>query len=187
MINSHEAMAAVAAKLTDDLVVASLGHTKYEIFNAKDRPENFYMWNAMGMASSVGLGMAVAAPERRVIILDGDGALLMNLSTLATEGWRAPKNLIHIVFDNRAHYMTGQQPTAASGPADLSAIAEGAGFPHAERTETLAAFQSAVERAFAEDGPWFIQALVDQQKRGDRPPKSPTLLRHRFQEALGVG
>ncbi len=187
MIDSREAMAYLAGKLTDDLVVASLGHTKYELFGAKDRPEHFYLWNAMGMAASVGLGMAMAVPERRVAILDGDGALLMNLSSLATEGWRAPPNLIHIVFDNRVHHMTGQQPTATSGPADLAAIAAGAGFPHAERAETLAAFQGAVDRAYAGDGPWFIQALVTQAKREARPPKSPTLLRHRFEGALGRG
>ena len=187
MIDSQEAMDYLAEKLTDDLVVASLGHTKYEIFEARDRPENFYLWNAMGMAASVGLGMAMAAPERRVAILDGDGALLMNLRTLATEGWRAPPNLIHIVFDNRVHHMTGQQPTATSGPVDLAAIAPGPGFSHAERAETLAAFQGAGDRAYAGEGPWFIQALVTQAKRGGRPPKSPTLLRHRFEAALGKG
>ena len=121
------------------------------------------------------------------MILDGDGALLMNLGSLATEGWRAPPNLIHIVFDNRSYHITGQQPTATSGPADLAAIAQGAGFPHAERAETLSAFQGAVDRAYSGQGPWFIQALVTQAKRGERPPKSPTLIRHRFEGALGEG
>lgn len=186
MIDSREAMAFLAEKLTGELVVASLGNTKYELFAAQDRPENFYMWNAMGMAASVGLGLAMAAPERRVVILDGDGALLMNLGSLASEGWRAPPNLVHIVFDNRIHGMTGGQPTATSAGADLARIAQGAGFPHAERAETLPAFQSAVERCWVEPGPWFVQALVNQRERGVRPPKSTTLLRHRFQQALGV-
>lgn len=184
MIDSREAMGYLAGKLTEELVVASLGFVKYELFAAKDRPEHFYLWNAMGMAPSIALGMATAAPERRVIALDSDGSLLMNLNTLPTEGWRAPRNLVHVVFDNRVHYLTGQQPTATSGPADLARIAEGAGFPHAERVETLAAFRSALDRAFVEEGPWFIHALVEQQPRTARPPTSPTFLRHRFMDAV---
>jgi thiamine pyrophosphate-dependent acetolactate synthase large subunit-like protein len=187
MISSREAMEYLAGRLSDELVVASLGYVKYELAAANDRPENFYLWNSMGMACSIGLGMASARPERRVIVLDGDGSLLMNLNSLASEGWRAPRNFAHIVFDNRAHYLTGKQPTATSARADLARMAEGAGFPHAERVETLAAFRSAVDRALVEEGPWFVQALVEQQPRqGRRPPKSPTLLKHRFMDKLGV-
>ena len=186
MINSREAMEYLAGRLSDELVVASLGSVKYELHAAKDRPENFYLWNAMGMAASIGLGLATARPDRRVVIVDGDGALLMNLNSLASEGWRAPRNLVHVVFDNHAHHLTGKQPTATSDRADLARIAEGAGFPHAERTETLAAFKSAVDRAFSEDGPWFLLALVEQQPRSGRPPKSPTFLKHRFMDKLGV-
>jgi thiamine pyrophosphate-dependent acetolactate synthase large subunit-like protein len=186
MINSREAMEYLAGRLGDALVVASLGFAKYELAAAGDRPGNFYLWNSMGSACSIGLGLATARPERRVVVVDGDGALLMNLNSLATEGWRAPRNLVHVVFDNRAHYLTGRQPTATSARADLARIAEGAGFPHAERVETLAAFRSALERAFVEEGPWFLQALVEQQPRSGRPPKSPTLLKHRFMEHLGA-
>jgi phosphonopyruvate decarboxylase len=185
MIDSRKAMEHLAGQLTDELVVASLGSVKYELFAARDRPEHFYLWNSMGMACSIGLGLATAQPGRRVIVLDGDGALLMNLNSLATEAWRAPANLLHIVFDNRMHRLTGGQPTASSGRADLARIAGGAGFPHCERVETLGAFQLACGKALAEPGPWFIQALVEQQERTARPPKSPTFLRHRFSEALG--
>ena len=186
MINSREAMEYLAGRLRDELVVASLGNAKYELFAARDRPEHFYLWNSMGMAASLGLGLATARPERRVIVVDGDGALLMNLNALPTEGWRAPRNLVHIVFDNRAHHLTGRQPTATSARADLARIAEGAGFPHTDRVETLAAFRSAVDRALVEEGPSFVQALVEQQPRSGRPPKSPTLLTHRFMAALGA-
>lgn len=186
MINSREAMEYLAGQLGNALVVASLGHVKYELAAAAERPENFYLWNSMGMAASIGLGLATAAPERRVVILDGDGALLMNLNSLPTEGWRSARNLVHFVFDNRAHYLTGRQPTATSVRADLARIAEGAGFPHTERVETLAAFRSAVDRAMSGEGPWFVQALVEQQPRTARPPKSPTFLKHRFMAALGV-
>ena len=187
MINSREAMEYLAGRLRDELVVASLGNVKYELAAANDRPENFYLWNSMGMASSIGLGMATAEERRRVIVLDGDGSLLMNLNSLASEGWKAPRKFVHIVFDNRVHHLTGQQPTATSARVDLARVAEGAGFPHTERVETLDAFRSAVDRALVEEGPWFVQALVEQQPRqGRKPPKSPTFLKHRFMDKLGV-
>jgi thiamine pyrophosphate-dependent acetolactate synthase large subunit-like protein len=187
MINMLEATRRLVKHLTDDdLVVAGLGNPKFTLMEAKDRPRNFYIWNAMGMTASIGLGLAMAQPDKRVIVLQGDGCLLMNLGCLATEAWRAPKNLVHIVWDNRMYELTGHQPTATAGPADLARIAEGAGLQKVERVETLAAFEAAVQRALAGDGPWFIHCLVDDKREGKRPPKSPTLIRHRFMSALGV-
>jgi thiamine pyrophosphate-dependent acetolactate synthase large subunit-like protein len=189
MINMLEASQALVRRLADeDLVVAGLGNPKFNLFQAQDRPRNFYLWNAMGMASSIGLGLAMAQPERRVVILQGDGSLLMNLNSLASEAWRAPRNLIHICWDNRMFELTGKQPTATAGPTDLARLAEGAGFTHVERVETLAAFEAAVERAFAGgEGPWFIHALVDSERaKPIPPPASPTFIRHRFMTDLGV-
>ena len=187
MINMLEATKALTRRLTDDdLVVAGLGNPKFALFEAKDRPRNFYVWNAMGMTNSIGLGLATAAPDKRVIVLQGDGCLLMNLGGLATQAWRKPRNLVHIVWDNRMYELTGKQATATAGPTDLAKVAEGAGLEKVERVETLAAFEAAVERAFAEDGPWFIHVLVDDQRAGKSPPKSPTLIKHRFMTDLGV-
>src|SRR3970040_2263775 len=133
MINMLQATQALVKHLTDEhLVVAGLGNPKFALFEAKDRPRNFYIWNAMGMTASIGLGLAMAQPDKRVVVLQGDGCLLMNLSCLATEGWRAPRNLVHIVWDNRMYELTGKQPTATAGPADLAAIAEGAGLRKVE-------------------------------------------------------
>jgi len=127
-------------------------------------------------------GVAMAEPDQRCVLLDGDGSLLMNLSSLATEGWRSPKNLVHICWDNRMYEMTGKQATATAGPTDLAAVAAGSGFPKVERVETLEAFEGVLERALKEDGPWFILALVtgDRAKRDPRSPKSATGIRHRF-------
>lgn len=187
MVNMLEATKALAKRLSaDDLVVAGLGNPKFCLMEAQDRPRNFYVWNAMGMTNSIGLGLAMAQPDKRVVVLQGDGCLLMNLNSLPTQAWRAPKNFVHIVWDNRMYELTGKQPTATAGPSDLAKIAEGAGMEKVERVETLAAFEAAVERAFAEDGPWFIHVLVDDQRAGKSPPKSPTLIKHRFMTDLGV-
>jgi thiamine pyrophosphate-dependent acetolactate synthase large subunit-like protein len=187
MINRFEATRYITGKLTNELVVATLGNAKYDLFNAKDRPRNFYMWNSMGMASSIGLGLAMARPQEKVIVLDGDGSLLMNLNSLATEAVRSPKNLIHIVWDNRSYELTGKQPTATAFKTDLAKVAEGAGFEHVERAESLDAFRKAFDRAFSGDGPWFILAIIEQDRaKPPRPPKSPTFIRHRFQTDLGI-
>ena len=186
MIDRLEASKYLVSKLTNELIVASLGNAKYDLSAAADRDFNFYMWNAMGMASSMGLGLAMARPERKVIIVDGDGALLMNLSSLATETVRNPPNLIHIVWDNRMHHLTGGQPTATAFRTDLARVAEGCGFEKVERAETLAAFQKAVDRALSEPGPHFIHALNEEKGSTGHVPRSPTFIKHRFMTALGV-
>ena len=187
MINMLEASKVLAKHLSDDdLVVAGLGNPKFTMFEAKDRPRNFYVWNAMGLTASIGLGMATAAPDKRVVVLQGDGCLLLGLSSLATEAWKAPKKFVHIVWDNRMYELTGKQPTATSGPTDLAKMAEGAGFTKVERVETIAAFEAAVKRAFNEDGPWFIHCLVDDKREGKAPPKSPTGITHRFLQSMGL-
>ena len=188
MISRFEASKILTSKVDDNtLIVASLGNTKYDLFNAKDRPRNFYLWNSMGMASSFGLGLAMARPDLRVVILQGDGGVLMNMGSLATTAYRGPKNLLHICWDNHMWEITGRQPTATAGPADLGAIAAGAGYAHVDKAETLAAFEQALDRALAGEGPWFIHALVDDQKGvKPRPPRSPTWIKHRFMDAVGV-
>ncbi len=183
MIDMLEATHALMRKVGDDaLIVPTLGNAGLNLFNIGERPGNFYMRNAMGSACSVGLGVAMACPGQRVIILDGDGSLLMNLGSLASEAWRKAPNLIHICWDNRVYQMTGGQPTAASGPADLAAIAEGAGFAKTARVETQAAFEQAIEEAVQGEGPWFIHALVKEERaeRSPNSPKSPPRIRERF-------
>ena len=190
MLKRAEATQAVVKRINDEtLVVASLGFAKYDLFQAKDRPRNFYMWNSMGMGASMALGMALARPANRVVALQGDGDLLMNLGTLATEANQNPKNLIHVVWDNRMYAITGKQPTATAGKADLAAIAIGSGFDKDKvtRVETLSAFEKAFDRAWAGEGPWFIHALItDDEPPKARPPKSPTFIKHRFMADLGV-
>jgi dienelactone hydrolase len=108
-------------------IIASLGHPAYDLFAAGDRPQNFYTWGAMGLASSIGLGLALARPDVRVIVIDGDGSLLMNLGSLATIGLLRPANLVLVVMDNEEYATTGGQPTPTAHGADLDAAARAMG------------------------------------------------------------
>ncbi len=176
----------MTGKLGEELVIASIGNEKKDLAEAGDRDLNFYMWNSMGMASSMGLGLAMARPETKVITVDGDGALLMNLGSLATEMVRSPPNLVHICWDNRMYHLTGQQPSATAFRTDLAKVAEGCGYTSVARCETLDAFKAAFDKALAEPGPHFILALNDEKGSKGVIPKSPTYMRHRFMRALGL-
>lgn len=186
MINRLEATRYVVAQVTDEPIVASLGNAKFDLFLAKDRPQNFYMWNSMGMASSMGLGLAMARPQQKVIVLDGDGALLMNLNSLPTAASRAPENLIHIVWDNGQFELTGGQPTHTAYRTDLTMIARGSGFTQVTSVETQDAFEAAFSRALKTPGPWFLVAHIDSQRSPGRPPKSANYIKHRFMQSLGI-
>lgn len=186
MINRLQATRFVVDHVTDEPIVASLGNAKFDLFTAKDRPQNFYMWNSMGMASSIGLGLAMVRPQQKVIVLDGDGSLMMNLNSLPTAAARSPQNLIHIVWDNRQFELTGGQPTHTAFGSDLTLLARGAGFDKVVAVETQEAFEIAFVRAFREPGPWFIVAYIDSERAAGRPPKSPTFIKHRFMQSLGI-
>src|SRR5689334_17997326 len=98
-----EATKQLIARLDREPIIASLGHPAYDLFAAGDRGANFYTWGSMGLASSIGLGLAIARPDLRVFVLDGDGSLLMNLGSLATFAWTKPSNLVVVVIDNHEY------------------------------------------------------------------------------------
>src|SRR3954467_6771755 len=118
-----EATRVIVELAADAPIVASLGHPAYDLYAAADRPRNFYTWGSMGIASSIGLGLALARPDLRVIVLDGDGSLLMNLGSLATIGLLQPPNLVVVVMDNGEYATTGGQATPTAHGADLEAAA----------------------------------------------------------------
>src|SRR6266850_3732005 len=122
-MNRLEATRIVVELAGDAPIVASLGHPAYDLFAAGDRPQNFYTWGSMGMASSIGLGLALARADLRVFVLDGDGSLLMNLGSLATIGLLQPANLVLVVMDNEEYATTGGQKTPTAHGADLEAAA----------------------------------------------------------------
>lgn len=125
-----EAISEVAAAAENALIVCNIGFPSRELYAAADRPENFYMLGSMGLASSIGLGLALARPERKVIVLDGDGSVLMNLGTLATIGHHAPDNYLLVILDNCCYGSTGSQPTCTSQRTDLALVARAAGVQH---------------------------------------------------------
>jgi sulfopyruvate decarboxylase subunit beta len=124
-----DAIREVAAKAekSDALLIANIGIPCKELYSVCDMPNNFYMLGSMGLSSSIGLGLALSRPKRKVISIDGDGSVLMNLGTLATIATQAPNNYLLVIVDNGAYGSTGNQPTATLNHADLAEIARGAG------------------------------------------------------------
>ena len=148
-------------ELEDKLVVTIMGACAQELYNLGHRENFFYLQHAMGLASSIGLGLAMHLPEERVVVLDGDGTVLMNLGTLTTLARYRPKNLIHIIFDNGSLLSTGgfdSQTTA--GITDLAQIATGAGVEHVAMVETPLQFGEAVLEAFERNDLSVIVAKV---------------------------
>jgi thiamine pyrophosphate-dependent acetolactate synthase large subunit-like protein len=176
----------LAAAFGRDPVVASLGHPAYDLFATGDRDTYFYTWGSMGLASSIGLGLAMARPDRRIVVLDGDGSLLMNLGSLATIGWVQPANLVVIVLDNRLYGTTGGQDTATAHGADLEAAARAMGIPATATVTTLAELEQAVARARAETGPWVIVARVEESAPSVKPPQDCVFIKQRFMAAIGA-
>ena len=180
-----EATRLLVAQLADDIVVASLGHPAYDLFAAGDRAEHFYTWGSMGLASSIGLGLAFAKPDRRIIVLDGDGSLLMNLGSLATIGWTRPANLVLIVWDNGLYGTTGGQPTATADGADLEMAAKAMGFAATKTVHTAEDMNGVLARTRVEPGPWAIVAKVSESVPAVKPPLDCVSIKQRFMAAIG--
>ena len=135
----HRMLAAIQAAVAGkDIIVATTGFTGRELYALDDLPNQLYMVGSMGCAATLGLGLAIAQPARRVIVIDGDGAALMHLGGLATLGAERPRNLVHILLDNHQHESTGGQATVSAG-VDFCAIAAGAGYPQVSVTADSAA------------------------------------------------
>lgn len=179
-VDRATAMIALHRHLTDELVVAGLGNPAYDLFNAGDRPEHFYMWGAMGLGPSVGVGVAIAAPQRKVIAMEGDGGVLMNMGALATVGLRRPQNLVLIIWDNGALDLTGGQVTAAATSTDLAAVSRACGIDNTRRIHTLEEFESSVLEALHQPGPWCL--VVDTGPTPDDRVKPLIALRTRFMQ-----
>jgi len=185
-VRSLEAVQILHQRLGDALVVTSLGTPSYLVNAAGDRPLTFYLWAAMGMASSAGLGLAISQPGRRVVVVDGDGAALMNLNGMVTVGVRQPENLLWVILENGAFLETGGQPIASHGPADLVQIAQGCGIPQAARAETPETLAALLDEALARPGPSLVVARVDRDSVRTMPPVDPIRVKLRFMDALGT-
>jgi len=148
-------------ELTDTLVVTIMGASAQELYNLGHRENFFYLQHAMGLASSIGLGLAMHLPAERVVVLDGDGSVLMNLGTFATLARYRPRNLIHIVFDNGSLLSTGGFDShTTSGITDIAAIARGAGIEHVAAVDTAVGFGEAFIAALERNDLIVIVAKV---------------------------
>ena len=177
--------AAQALVPAEAAVVATTGKTGRELFTCEDRPQQLYQVGSMGSASAMGLGIALNT-QRPVLVLDGDGAALMKLGTVATIGAYAPGNLIHVVFDNGVHDSTGGQATVSPN-VDFAAVAQACGYPRAFRCDNEVGFARALEAAFAESPrPVLIHALIAPGSRANlgRPTIAPRDVARRFRSFL---
>jgi phosphonopyruvate decarboxylase len=179
-----EAAAVVASTLADDPVIVSLGHPAYDLFAAGDRDLNFYTWGSMGLATSIALGLALARPDRRVVAIDGDGSLLMNLGSAATIGACRPPNLLVVVMDNGEYATTGGQRTFTADTTDLEAAAKALGIGAACTVFDEGALRAALDHARLAPGPWFLVAKVTESAPTAKPPLDCVYIKHRFMAAL---
>src|SRR5216117_2662385 len=144
-----EALNAVYSRLEDRVVVTIMGAVAAELQSIGHRPNFFYLQHAMGLASSMGLGIALSRPELQVVVLDGDGSVLMNLGGLTTLARYRPPNLLHVVFDNESLLSVGGFPTATATGSDIAGMAAAAGVPRTATVRDLDAFVAAVDEALA--------------------------------------
>jgi phosphonopyruvate decarboxylase len=169
------------------LVVTGLGSAAYDVFAAGDRDRNYYLWGAMGGASSIGLGLALAQPQQSVLVITGDGEQLMGIGSLATIGAKRPPNLSIAVLDNGHFGETGMQRSHTSLGTDLVAVAHGFGIPDALALHDLEAVDELAHRIRARSGTVFAQAFIeaDEPPRA-LPPRDGAYIKNRFRAALGL-
>jgi len=178
-------VAAVLEGRGDMAVIAGLGAPAWDITSVGDTPLNFPLWGAMGGAAMIGLGLALAQPDRRVLVITGDGEMLMGVGSLATIAVQAPKNLSILVCDNEHYGETGMQETATGHGVDLVAMARGAGFKHTmfvTHPDEAPALRAAIH---AGQGPFFAVAKIDAETLPlVLPPREGVILQARMREAI---
>ena len=146
-----ECLRAIYHGLQDCIVVTIMGAVAAELHSLGHRPNFFYLQHAMGLASSMGLGLALCLPEQRVVVLDGDGSVLMNLGTFSTLARYKPANLVHVIFDNESLLSVGGFPTATATGTDLEAVARGSRISNARTVHNLEDFQKTFAEASQSD------------------------------------
>ncbi len=180
---------AVVSRILKDrgraLVVTGLGSTTWDTAAAGDHAGNFYLWGAMGGAAMIGLGLAIAQPKRRVLVITGDGEMLMGVGGLATIAVRRPANLALCVIDNQRYGETGMQETATEHGVDLAAMAAGAGFAETATVYDKAGVEALVPVLLAAPGPVFAAIKVGTKPAPMvLPMRDGTANKHRFRAAL---
>jgi thiamine pyrophosphate-dependent acetolactate synthase large subunit-like protein len=162
LLDRREVVSTLLADRKDALVVAGLGASTYDLAAAGDNPRNLYLWGAMGGAVMMGLGLALAQPDLPVVVVTGDGEMLMGMGSLATVGVQKPKNLSILVLDNEAYGETGGQASHTSASADLVGVARACGIPDSKAISTLDEIQCfAKTMQDPSSGPRFANVKID--------------------------
>ena len=169
----------------DALVIGGLGAPAWDITAAGDRNLNFPLWGGMGGAAMMGLGLALAQPKRKVLVLTGDGEMLMGLGALATIALQRPRNLSIVVLDNECYGETGMQQTHTAHGVDMAGMAKAAGIAHCLTVRTRAELSQLAGRIYAGAGTLYAQVKIDPERLPlVLPPRDGVLLKTRFRAAL---
>ena len=183
----REFVARLLAAAPDALVVTGLGSAAYDVFAAGDRDLNYYLWGAMGGATSLGLGLALAQPQKPVLVITGDGEQLMGIGSLGTIGVRQPKNLSIVVLDNGHFGETGMQRSHSSLGTDLVAVAKGFWLAYAFSTASIEGCEEIARRVNAREGTTFAQVFIEAEEPPRAlPPRDGPFIKNRFRSALGL-
>ena len=187
VLSRREALGVAIKQLGDEPVIHANGYVCRESFAAGDRPQNFYMIGSMGLASAIGLGLALARPASGSVVFDGDGNLLMSLGILAMVGSLGPRHFVHVVFDNEVYGSTGGQ-RSPSREVRLDRLARSAGYRTASAATTPDEIAAALQAARAAEGPHFILVKVTAAEAAvPRIPHTPAAIRDRFRRAVLAG
>ena len=178
-----DAVQTVCNYIKNDIVVSANGFISRDLYSNFEKNTNFYMIGSMGLASSIGLGIALKKPKKRIFVFDGDGNILMNLGSLVTIGSLKPKNLIHIIFDNNVHESTGGQPTYSS-KIDISKIAKMTNYT-AFSVKTNKALENILKKVSKINGPILIHIQIQKgTEKGSRVDITPEKIKSRFMNAI---
>ncbi len=184
MQSRARAIAALLELLTDQPVIICNGFPSREAYKIADRPTHFYMIGSMGVAAAIGLGVALNKPNKKVIVFDGDGNVLMGMGTLATVGALKPKNFVHVVLDNEVYGSTGNQPTI-SNVVRLEQVAKAAGYAHVERVTEREDIVYEFKDMLKKDGPSMLLIKVTEQSEdAGRVMIEPPDVTQRFKKAI---
>ena len=164
-------------------IVSNLGPTSNDLWHASQRSRNFYTYGGMGLCSSIALGIALST-EEKVISLDGDGSLLMNMGTIASIGREKPRNLIVVVWDNEEWAQTGHQVSHTAMGTDLELVARGCGISKTAIVSKEEELEDVFKTALNSDGPWFIVAKIQEKDPLPFAPREPEMNLYRFRETF---
>jgi thiamine pyrophosphate-dependent acetolactate synthase large subunit-like protein len=185
VLDRRKVVAEILTQRGDALIMPGLGAPTWDCAAVDDHPLTFYSWGGMGGCAMMGLGLALAQPRRRVLVITGDGELLMGLGSLATIGVEKPRNLAVIVIDNEHYGETGMQPTHTRHGVDIPAMARAAGFRAAGTVYTAQQLKTWIPRFYRQPGPVFCSIKVTTAPAPlVLPVREGSALKHRFREAL---